>query len=325
MPAGVLVRLLVGSVTTVIIAAATTVAGIPAPAAALPHPGLGVEYLDVVSAAMNRAIRVEFQGGGLHAVYLLDGIRAQDDFNGWDLHTQAFDWYNQSGLSIVMPVGGMSSFYTDWYRPACGNNGCLTYKWETFLTQELPAWLNTNKGVDPHGNAVVGPSMAGSASLVLAVYHPDEFVYAGSLSGYPNLSSGSWPAEVNDSMNNSGGFKAEDMWGPPSDPAWARNDPTVNVDKLIANNTRIWVYCGGGTPSELDANTPSGELLDAEFLEGWTIGTNLDFRDTYLGAGGRNAVFNFPDTGTHSWVHWGAQLQAMKPDLQAALGAAPTG
>jgi diacylglycerol O-acyltransferase / trehalose O-mycolyltransferase len=35
-------------------------------------------------------------------------------------------------------------------------------------------------------------------------------------------------------------------------------------------------------------------------------------------------LFNFPDTGTHSWSYWGAQLQAMKPDLQRALGATPT-
>ncbi|MDT5203138.1 MAG: diacylglycerol O-acyltransferase / trehalose O-mycolyltransferase, partial [Mycobacterium sp.] len=40
-------------------------------------------------------------------------------------------------------------------------------------------------------------------------------------------------------------------------------------------------------------------------------------------AGGKNAVFNFPDTGTHDWGYWGAQLQAMKPDLQRELGATP--
>ena len=69
---------------------------------------------------MGRNIRVEFQGGGPNAVYLLDGLRAQDDFNGWDINTAAFEWYYQSGLSIVMPVGGQSSFYTDWYQPAVG-------------------------------------------------------------------------------------------------------------------------------------------------------------------------------------------------------------
>jgi len=72
-----------------------------------------VEVLDVPSAAMGRDIRVQFQGGGPHAVYLLDGLRAQDDRNGWDINTGAFSWFNGSGLSVVMPVGGMSSFYSD--------------------------------------------------------------------------------------------------------------------------------------------------------------------------------------------------------------------
>lgn len=58
-----------------------------------------------------------------------------------------------------------------------------------------------------------------AAALVLAIYHPDRFLYAGSLSGYPNLSAGSWPADVHDAMKNGGGFNSDDMWGPPSDPA----------------------------------------------------------------------------------------------------------
>ena len=92
---------------------------------------------------MGRDIRVEFLGGGdgAHALYLLDSMEAGDDFNGWDINTAAFDWYKDSGISVVMPVGGKSSFYSDWYGPAAGNGGTQTYKWETFLTQELPAYL----------------------------------------------------------------------------------------------------------------------------------------------------------------------------------------
>ena len=33
-----------------------------------------------------------------------------------------------------MPVGGQSSFYTDWYKPASRGKAGFTYKWETFLT-----------------------------------------------------------------------------------------------------------------------------------------------------------------------------------------------
>src|SRR6202142_1748022 len=137
--------------------------------------GLAVEYLQVPSAAMGHDIKVQFQGGGPHAVYLLDGLRAQDDFNGWDINTPAFEWYLQSGLSLVMPVGGQSSWYTDWYKPAGGKAGCQTYKWETFLTSELPAFLAT-KGVKSTGGAAVGLSMAGASALNLANYHPDQFI-----------------------------------------------------------------------------------------------------------------------------------------------------
>ena len=120
------------------------VVGGSATAGAFSRPGLPVEYLMVPSAGMGHDIKVQFQSGGANspAVYLLDGLRAQDDFNGWDINTPAFEWYYDSGLSVVMPVGGQSSFYSDWYKPACSKAGaCQTYKWETFLTQELPAYL----------------------------------------------------------------------------------------------------------------------------------------------------------------------------------------
>ena len=99
----------------VMLPALVGVAGGSATAGAFSREGLPVEYLDVYSTAMGRNIRVQFQPGGLRAVYLLDGLRAQEDYNGWDINTPAFEWFHQSGVSVVMPVGGQSSFYTDWY------------------------------------------------------------------------------------------------------------------------------------------------------------------------------------------------------------------
>jgi diacylglycerol O-acyltransferase/trehalose O-mycolyltransferase len=316
-------RLFITAVLALVMPVFIGFAGGSATASAFSRPGLPVEYLMVPSAGMGRDIKVQFQSGGANspAVYLLDGLRAQDDFNGWDINTQAFEWYYGSGLSVVMPVGGQSSFYSDWYKPACGKAGCQTYKWETFLTQELPAYLASEKQVKPTGSAAVGLSMAGSASMTLAIYHPEQFPYAASLSGFLNPSEGSWPFLINVSMGDAGGYKANDMWGPTEDPnsAWKRNDPMVNIAKLVANGTRLWVYCGNGTPSDL-----GGDNLPAKFLEGLTIRTNRTFQDNYITAGGKNGVFNFPDAGTHDWPYWGAQLQAMKPDIQRVLGAVPT-
>lgn len=303
----------------------------PAPtAAAYSRDGLPVERLQVPSAAMGRDITVQFQGGGPHALYLLDGLRAQDDDNGWDINTAAFEWFYNSGISVVMPVGGQSSFYSDWYRPAAGSAGTTTYKWETFLTQELPAYLAAKRDVAPTGNAVVGLSMSGGAALTLAIWHPAQFIFAGALSGFLNPSQGLWPTMIGFAMKDAGGYNSTDMWGISNDPAWRRNDPMVNINRLVANNTAIWVYCGNGVPSELDGSGGNfGTLYSAQFLENITINSNKEFQQKYVAAGGRNAKFDFPPNGTHNWNYWGSQLQQMKPDLlrvlsqNAAAAAAP--
>src|ERR1700753_2878574 len=77
-------------------------------AGAFSKPGLPVEYLEVPSPSMGRIIKVQFQGGGPHAVYLLDGLRAQDDYNGWDINTPRLEEFYQSRLSVLMAVGGQS-------------------------------------------------------------------------------------------------------------------------------------------------------------------------------------------------------------------------
>ncbi|RAU98710.1 diacylglycerol acyltransferase/mycolyltransferase Ag85A [Mycolicibacter senuensis] len=312
---------MVGAVAAAALPGLIGLTGNEATASAFSRPGLPVEYLQVPSAGMGRDIKVQFQSGGSGSpgLYLLDGMRAQDDYNGWDINTPAFEWYYQSGISVIMPVGGQSSFYSDWYKPACGKAGCSTYKWETFIANELPAYLASEYGVSQSRNAAVGLSMAGSSAMNFAIYHPNVFTYAGSLSGYVNPSDGkSW---IGLAMGDAGGYKKEDMWGPDDDPAWVRNDPTLNVGKLVANNTRLWVYCGNGRPNEL-----GGDNIPATFLEGnFMIGQNKKFQEAYTAAGGSNAVFNFPDYGTHSWEYWGAQLQAMKPDLQSHLGASAGG
>jgi diacylglycerol O-acyltransferase / trehalose O-mycolyltransferase len=297
--------------------------GWPPIGSAYSREGLPVERLQVPSPSMGRNIPVEFQGGGPHSVYLLDGLRAQDDANGWDINTAAFEWFYHSGISVVMPVGGQSSFYSDWYQPAVGSAGTTTYKWETFLTQELPAWLAANKGQDPNGNAVVGLSMSGSAALNLATWHPTQFIFASSLSGYLNLSAGLWPTLIGFAMRDAGGFNPQNMWGPSSDIAWRRNDPTVNVARLAANGTALWVYCGNGTMSDLDNGSDFGGNFSAQYLENITLSSNREFQQEYLAAGGHNAVFNFPANGTHSWGYWGSQLQAMKPDLLRVLNPPP--
>src|SRR5215216_2725201 len=94
-------RLTVAAMAAAVLPALVGVVGGSATAGAFSRPGLPVEYLMVPSAGMGRDIKVQFQSGGPNspAVYMLDGLRARDDFNGWDIETQAFEWYYDSGLS----------------------------------------------------------------------------------------------------------------------------------------------------------------------------------------------------------------------------------
>ena len=322
--------------------------GVPT-AQAFSREGLPVEYLDVYSTAMGRNIRVQFQpggaaaptfqpggaaaptfqpggaaaptssSGGSKAVYLLDGLRAQDDYSGWDINTPAFDWFHDSGISVVMPVGGQSSFYTDWYSPSSFNNQSYTYKWETFLTQELPAWLAANKQISTTGNGMVGLSMSGGAALILSAYHPAQFSYAASLSGFLNPSAVFMQQAIRVAMLDSGGYNVDNMWGTPWDGAWKRNDPLKQVSRIVANGTRLWIYCAPGGATPLDEGADPNQAFNADSLEGMAIKSNKDFQAAYLKAGGSDATFQFPAAGNHAWPYWGAQLQALKPDLIATL------
>ncbi|ODQ91730.1 alpha/beta hydrolase [Mycolicibacterium holsaticum] len=323
----------------VVLPGLAAVTGAAPSAEAFSRPGLPVEYLDVYSTAMGRNVRVQFQpggaaaptsngggaaaptsnGGGNKAVYLLDGLRARDDYNGWDIETPAFEWFYESGIATVMPVGGQSSFYTDWYGASSFNNQPYTYKWETFLTSELPQWLAEHEQISTTGNAVVGLSMSGSAALILAAYHPAQFRYAASLSGFLNPSALFMQQAIRVAMLDAGGYNVDNMWGAPWDGAWRRNDPIVQVGKLVANGTRLWIYCAPGGVTPLDVNADPNQVFTAHSLETMALKSNKDFQAAYAAAGGTNATFQFPPAGNHAWAYWGEQLQAMKPDLIATL------
>jgi len=323
-------RLAAATAAVVMMATMAAVTGSTPRASAFSREGLPVEYLDVYSAAMGRNIHVEFQNGAApdvpaapaaptKAVYLLDGLRAQDDYSGWDVNTPAFEWFYGSGVSVVMPVGGQSSFYSDWYKPSSFNKQPYTYNWETFLTSELPQWLAANKTVSTTGNGVVGLSMSGGAALILSAYHPQQFIYAASLSGFLNPSALVMQQAIRVAMLDAGGYNVDDMWGAPWDSAWTRNDPVKQAVTIARNGTRLWIYCAPGGQTDLDQGADPNLSFSANSLESLAIKSNKDFQAAYVQAGGANATFNFPPSGNHSWPYWGAQLTALKPDLIATI------
>src|SRR5699024_1691416 len=142
------------------------------------------------------------------SLLLLDGLRARDDASGWTLETKISQFFDAKNAVIVLPIGGESSFYTDWVSDAKGS----AYQWETFLMQELPPLLARDWRVGAkHG--VAGLSMGGTAAMMLAQRYPDHFDFAASYSGFLDTTSFGMPEAVKVAMQDAGGYPAESMWG----------------------------------------------------------------------------------------------------------------
>ena len=271
-----------------------------------------VQLCEVWSPSMNRHIKVQVQparqSGGNAGLYLLDGLRARDDWNAWTHDAQAQRIFLMDNITLVMPVGGQVSFYSDWERPINLGGNLLEYKYETFLTQELPGYLQREFGVSPTNNAIAGLSMGGSAAATLAANHPNQFKQVSVFSGYMNPTAPGMYSMIPLAMFDQCKCDPFAMWGLPGSPAWGRNDPLLNADKL--RNIPMYVTAGSAIPGQYDQ--PSSlqgvfNTFNGVILEGLSRGSTLAFQNT-MNAASNRAVFNYRATGIHGWGYWNDDL-----------------
>ncbi len=267
-------------------------------------------------------IKVQVQwarNGGSRAVYLLDGLRARDDNNAWAFETNTKQQFENDDVTLVMPVGGESSWYADWMSASNTNGQKFTYKWETFLTEELPDFL-AGYGVSRTDNAVVGLSMSGPAALRLAAFYPHQFRHASSFSGPLNLTAPGMPEAVRMMMLSAGRFN-KDSLAAPSSPQWLRMDPFVFAPQL--RGVPMYISAATGAPGQFDRPNSAMAVFDtanAIWIEALAmVGTRaLQARLNQLNI---PAVYDLPASGTHSWKYWEAQLWNARPHILSALGA----
>ncbi|MFC9440803.1 alpha/beta hydrolase [Nocardia sp. NPDC057030] len=292
----------------------------PVHAPVLRAPAGGFEDLMVPSSMGPIKVQVQWASrGGNAALYLLDGLRARDDRNAWSFETNALQQFGGDNITLVMPVGGQSSFYTDWYQPSNLNGQKVTYKWETFLTKELPAFLE-GYGVSRTNNAVAGLSMGGSGALALAAYHRDQFKYAASYSGYLNISAPGMREAIRVAMLDAGRYNVDSMAAPWS-PAWLRMDPFVFAPQL--KGLPMYISAASGLPGQYDnPNSAVGVFNtgNAMALEALSLVNTRAFQ-ARLASLGIPATFDFPAQGTHSWKYWEGELFKSRNGILDATGA----
>lgn len=279
----------------------------------------------VHSAAMDKDIQVQIlvgRGWNTHPdetypeLLMLDGLRARDDSSGWTINTDIADFFADKNVNVVLPIGGQSSFYTDWEEPDNGRD----YQWETFLTEELPPILHNDWRTGSDKAGVAGLSMGGTAAMMLAERHPDMFDFAGSYSGILSTTSLGMPQALQFAMLDAGGYHSQNMWGPPSDPRWAEQDPAQHVEQLEGDS--IYISSGNGMEGRYDQ--PSGVPGVSTNIAGMGLEilarlTSENFA-TRLNKKGIEANVVYRPSGTHSWPYWQFELHQSWPQMADALG-----
>ncbi|MGW5573022.1 alpha/beta hydrolase-fold protein [Nocardia thailandica] len=311
-----------------------------APPAATAQPGGSyIERVDwltdrrvalwVHSAAMNTPIQVQMllardwnlkPDAKFPMMLMLDGLRAQDDENGWTKDAGAQGFYADKNVNVVLPVGGQSSWYTDWIAPDNGHN----YQWETFLTQELPPLLERDWRTT-QVRAVTGLSMGGTAAMNLAARNPDFVKYVASFSGLLTTTTLGMPQAIQFANRDAGGFDAGAMWGPPGSPEWAAHDPYLLADKL--RGISVYVSSGSGLAGTHDQPGPLPLTSDNWAGTGLEILSRLSTQNFVAKLGKLNIPVqaNYRPAGTHTWPYWDFEMRQAWPQAAGAVGVDPAG
>ncbi|WP_109522850.1 MULTISPECIES: alpha/beta hydrolase-fold protein [Nocardia] len=251
-------------------------------------------------------------------LFMLDGLRATDDESGWTKEAGAQDFYADKNVTVVLPVGGQSSFYSDWLQPNNGKN----YMWETFLTKELPPLLESQwRATEVRG--MEGLSMGGTAAMFLAGRNPEFVRYAASYSGFLTTTTLGMPQAIQFAMRDAGGFDSASMWGPPTSPEWEGHDPYALADKL--KGISLYISSGSGTVGTYDqaADIPGVSTNYAGMgLEILSRLTSQNFV-TKLAKLSIPAQINYRQSGTHTWPYWDFEMRQSWPTAAAALGVEP--
>ncbi|QLY31564.1 alpha/beta hydrolase [Nocardia huaxiensis] len=274
--------------------------------------------LFIDSPAMGRVIQVQVLhpagGGSRPSYYLLDGLDPGAAQSTWTNATDAEPFFSGKNVNVVLPMGGQASYYTDWIAddPKFGR-----YKWETFLTEELPPIIDgyfSGNGV----NAIGGLSMGGNAAFTLAVRHPGLYTAVAGYSACPDTTFAQGAMLF--SIANRGG-NPFNMWGGTTSPAWAEHNPALMADRLRGKTIYLSTGTGLPGPHELEIKP---QLPENIFFGGpieFGVNACVTSFEGKLKSLGIPARIDYSPVGTHSWSYWQDTLHQSWPTIAGAIGA----
>lgn len=264
----------------------------------------GAQDCMVYSSSMDTEIKVTIRPSltenNSKVVQFLDGIETFNDINSWLTGGQALPNLAETDATLVFPVAPSGSYYADW-----DDSTGLNWKWETFLTQELPAYLESTFAIPGGGvghTGVTGISMGGYAAVNLAAKYPELYASVFALSGFYNSQLPIGRALI----ALSPGLKNEDLLGKSpyvTESQWIANNPVLNLDNLTMP---VIITTATGAPSAAEIADPNATAIVTQGapLEAGTAIITAGFQATALATGRDNIEFHYLPQGAHSWHTW---------------------
>ncbi|AWB81125.1 esterase family protein [Corynebacterium yudongzhengii] len=288
--------------------------------------------LAVIPATNEAGERVE----GAPIIYMLNGAGGAEQNNDWltlnpttDDNLGTIDFYKGKGVNVVIPMAGAFSYYLDWVSEPNGSYLKGPQMWETFLTKELPGPLESTLNAGEQ-RGIIGFSMSALPALLYAAHNPDMYGAVAGFSGHYQTTS---PIDhaVHSLTLDRGGATVDQMLGPIGGPRAAYNDVVGNAHNL--HSTAVYVSNGSGLAAETDlpgyyirngapeiAASANAAVLQVEggVIEGATNHSTHNLK-AKLDQHGIDAVYNFRNTGTHSWPNWRADVHESWPVFEQAF------
>ncbi|HIW91648.1 MAG TPA: esterase family protein [Candidatus Corynebacterium avicola] len=291
------------AVVTALAVAVTTLAPATMPAAAADTPASCESYkksamtCKVWSESMDRHIPVVVKPaktpGNDKVIQFLDGI---DGGDGWS--SRAINYVDGDDATVVFPAAEPRSFFVDWDAPAPGGK---EMKYETFMTRELPAYLEKEFGVPNGGRertGIVGLSMGAYSAMNLASRNPDMYRSVLALSGFYNNQSLVGRISIDGTAMTHGDDNNGMPWQ--SETSRAANNPWANVDKL---DMPVHMAVSTGIPDPC-TNYPLRTSFDGALIETGSLGATIAW-DLWTKLHLKNNVYvTYVPVGIHAYDTW---------------------
>ena len=213
-------------------------------------------------------------------LYLLHGLGG--NYLDWDTRTDLEHYAEHLPLIIVMPDAD-DSWYTD-------SVSVPKDKFETYIAKDLIGEIDGKYRTIQvrYSRAIAGLSMGGYAAMKFALKYPDEFVFAGSLSGAQNAGG---ELEKREPQYHE---KMLRVYGPDGSEARRNNNVLLLVDKVDpAHLPYLYVACGS---------------------EDFLLGSNREF---VAKLSARKIAYEYHESaGAHDWDYWDRMIRKMLPVIR---------